>query len=173
MSGAGVPERASSPIEERSPRVERVAAEDAWGERLRAWVARSGAKSTDVARCLGLKREDLYEVYDGVRHMRAAWLELLPPVVERLFLEERARAHGLELRQDEPQGPRAAADVVRELAEVMTIASQSDADGYIDVEEAEREEREWADVERVMGARRAQLREAIRRRGLRIAGGGQ
>ena len=31
----------------------------------------------------------------------------------------------------------------------------------------------WADVERVMGARRAQLREAIRRRGLRIAGGGQ
>jgi hypothetical protein len=173
MSGAGVPERTSSPIEERSPRVERVAAEDAWGERLRAWVARSGAKSTDVARGLGLKREDLYEVYDGVRHMRAAWLELLPPAVERLFLEERARAHGLELRQDEPRGSCTTADIVRELAEVMTVASQSDADGYIDVEEAEREEREWADLERVMTARRAQLREAVRRRGLRIAGGGQ
>lgn len=171
MTPRPVPERTISTEEERTPRLARVAAEESWGERLRAWVATSSAQHVDVARVLGIRREDLYEVYDGLRHMRAAWLELLPPVVERLFLEERARAHGLELRHVDEHAPRAAADVVRELAEVMTVASMSEADGYIDVQEAERELAEWDDVDRVMSARRAKLREAIRRRGLSLTGG--
>lgn len=160
-------------VPEQTHRALRVSIEDAFGGRLRAWVARADAKPADVARLLGLRREDLYETFDAVRHFRAAWIELLPPAVERLYLEERAAAHGLELRQvADASHPRALPDVVRELSEVMTTAAVAEADGHISVEEAERELREWTDVDRVMGARVARLRQAIAQRGLAVVSGG-
>lgn len=165
MSAAVVPEQ--------THRTLRVATEDAFGERLRALVARAGARPADVARLLGVRREDLYETFDVVKHFRAAWLELLPPAVEQLYLAERAAAHGLELRQaGDDAHPRALPDVVRELSEVMTTAAISEADGFLSVEEAERELREWADVDRVMVARTARLRLAVQQRGLAVVAGG-
>ncbi len=160
-------------VPEQTHRAHRVATEDAFGDRVRALVARAGAKPTDVARLLGLRREDLYEAFDTIKHFRAAWIELLPPAVELLYLAERAAAHGLELRQaGDDAHPRALPDVVRELSEVMTTAAISEADGHISVEEAERELREWADVDRVMVARTARLRTAIAQRGLSVVAGG-
>lgn len=155
-----------------TPRVARVIAEEAFGENLRRWIAASGCKVTDVAALAGVKREDLYEAMDGTIHARAAWLALFPPPVELLYLAERAAAHGRELRLVDADGPRTAADVVRELAQAMTAASSAEADGWIDVDEAHRELAEWADVERLLHARRELLREAIRRRGLRVAPNG-
>ena len=61
--------------------------------------------------------------------------------------------------------------IVRELSDVMSVAAASEADGYVSPEEAERELAEWADVERVMSARREWLRRAQRERGLRVVGG--
>lgn len=61
--------------------------------------------------------------------------------------------------------------IVRELSDVMSVAAASESDGYVSPEEADRELAEWADVERVMSARREWLRRAQRERGLRVVGG--
>ena len=162
-----------SSVPEQTHRSARVGVEDAFGERLRALVARAGARPVDVARFLGVRREDLYEVFDGLKHARAAWLELLPPAVERLYLEERAAVHGLELREvADRSSPRDLGVIARELGDVLTAAAIAESDGHISVEEAERELAEWGDVDRVMSARRAQLRRAIEQRGLSLVTGG-
>lgn len=160
-------------VPEQTHRALRVSIEDAFGDRLRAFVARADAKPADVARLLGLRREDLYETFDAIKHFRAAWLELLPPAVERLYLEERAAVHGLELREvADRSSPRDLGVIARELGDVLTAAAIAESDGHISVEEAERELAEWGDVDRVMSARRAQLRRAVEQRGLSLVTGG-
>lgn len=145
----------------------REQAERTFGERLRTWVARSGARPVDVAALLAVKRQHLYKVFDDRRPMLAAWLELLPPAVELLYLAERATHHGLELRSVTVEStPSVQLHVmVGELTDVLRVAADSESDGQITVEEAERELAQWDDVERIAPIRRAQLRAVVKNRG--------
>lgn len=154
----------------KSARVLRVEAEETFGERLQALIAKSGLKVTAVAERMGLDRTDLYEYFAGRKHVRAAWLELVPEV-ERLYLAERAAAHGCEVRVVSSSAKHSLMHVVRELSDVMSAASTHEADGFISVDEAVRELAEWADVEGVMEARREHLRRVISERGMAVSGG--
>lgn len=162
----------------RSPKGARGDAEDAFGERLRSWIVRSGAKFTDVARCLGIRRERLYDVMDGNRPFNGAWFDLLPPAVLRVAIAEMAGERlGEDLTpraaNDEQSDGRLLSDLVRELGEVASCAAESQADGYLGVEDCERELAEIEDAERVLAARKARLREVLAVRGapVRIAAG--
>lgn len=145
----------------------REQAERTFGERLRGWIAKAGARPVDVAALVAVKRQHLYKVFDDRRPMLAAWLELLPPAVELLYLAERAAHHGLELRSaTATQHPSIPLHVlVGELTDVLRVAADSESDGQITVEEAERELAQWDDVERIAPVRRAQLRAVIKNRG--------
>lgn len=138
----------------------RTRAEVGFGKRLRALIAQAGVDVTKVAAHLAKRRPDLYELFDGEGHFRAAWIELLPVPVQRLFLEERAAALGFELRPagDADSHPRALHDVVRELTDVVRVVCDNEADGGLDAQEIERELREWEDVDRVRWARVAYLK---------------
>lgn len=145
----------------------REQSERTFGERLRTWVAKAGARPVDVASLVAVKRQHLYKVFDDRRPMLAAWLELLPPAVELLYLAERASHHGLELRATVPDAkPSVPLHVlVGELTDVVRVAADSESDGHISVEEAERELAQWDDVFRVGSVRRAQLERARKARG--------
>ncbi|AKF08862.1 hypothetical protein [Sandaracinus amylolyticus] len=149
------------------PEAARKQAEITIGERIEALVHRSGTRVVDVARALGLRDNKLYAAFRGTEHFRLAWLELLPATVERLFIEERAAAHGLELRPvaDEDAHPRSLHDVVVELGDVQRAASEGERDGHLSVDDIERELREWDDVERVRASRVAHLRRLLAERG--------
>lgn len=155
---------------ERSRRVVRVEAEEAFGERLQRLISKAGLRVTAVAERMGLDRTDLYEHFAGRKHVRAAWLELVPEV-ERLYLAERAAAHGCEVRVVSSSARHSLTHVVRELSDVMSAAATGEADGFISVDEALREQSEWADVEQVMEARREYLRRVISERGMAVTGG--
>lgn len=148
------------------PKALRKQVEATFGKRVQTWIARAGASVTDVAKLAGTRREEFYEVFEGKLHMRAAWLELLPPAVEQLFLAERAAHHGLELRP-----VTAAAETVHlhqmigELTDVLRVAADAEADGHITVEEAQAELAAWEDVERIGAVRRNQLRRVVAERG--------
>lgn len=149
------------------PEAARKQAERTFGARVQGLIVRAGVSVTDAARLLGTKRETLYKVFDDKRPMLAAWLELLPPAVERLYLAERAAHHGLEL------APVAAADapsvalhvMVGELTDVLRAAADAESDGEITVAEAETELAQWDDVLRIAPIRRAWLRRIIEQRG--------
>jgi hypothetical protein len=164
MSGVGDQSVSAS---DTTPRVVRVAAEDAFGEQLRSMIASAGAKVTDVARVMGMRREDLYEIFDGQKHMRAAWLSLLPPAVECLYLAARAAHHGMELRPvgDEDAHPRSLHDVITELSDVQRAACEGERDGELSVADIERELAEWRDVDNVMSSRVAHLKRLLSQRG--------
>lgn len=145
----------------------REQAERTFGERLRMLVAKAGARPVDVSGLLALKRQHLYKIFDDKRPMLAAWLELLPPAVELLYLAERAAHHAMELR---PVSPATAPHVylpqlVGELTDVMRAAADAEDDGHFSVEEAERELAQWDDIERIAPIRRAFLRKVVSERG--------
>lgn len=167
MSDSAVGDRADS------PRVARVAEEDAFGSLLRELIAKTGVKFVDVARHLAIRREDLYEVMDGSKHMRAAWLALLPPVVEIAYLQSRAAHHGYELA---PVGDADSVhgrmhSVVAELSDVVRCAAVSEADGHLSLDEATEELRQIEEAERALSSRKALLRKAVESRGMRVVGG--
>ncbi len=164
----------TAPVTDETCRCARVRVEDAFGERLRGWIASSGTSFAAVARLLGLPRTKLYAALDGAIHVRAAWLELLPPAVELAYLAERAEHHACELR---PAGvatdlaaPRALHNVVLELTDVVRAASEAEADGHLSPDEIRRELAEWEDVDRVRAARVAMLRSLLTQHGGRAPG---
>lgn len=158
------------PAQASTPRLARVATEDGFGARVRGWISASGARFVDVAASLGMRREDLYEVMDGAKHARAAWLELLPPAVEILYLRERAAHHALDLRPvADASSPHARMHaVVSELSDVVRCAATSEADGFVSVEEATDELREIEEAERALSARKAHLLTVVDARGKRV-----
>jgi len=97
----------------------------------------------------------------------------LAPEPMRLALASLVAGPRFEVRAADAEHVRDLHSIVRELTDVMGVAASSEADGYVSPEEAERELAEWADVERVMVARREWLRRAVRERGLRVMGGGR
>lgn len=140
------------------PRVARVVAEEAFGEQLRSWIAKSTLTFSRAAEGLGLRRDDLYDVMDGRAHARAAWLQLVPEV-ERLWLEARAAAHGLELC-DATREERSCslAEIVDALSSTMVCAASGEADGVVTRDEAQAEMEQWRRVAFMMRLRRARLR---------------
>lgn len=156
----------------RSHKVFRVEREETFGARLRGWILRSEARFVDVARHLGVTTNVLSDALDGSKHVRAAWLELLPPVVERLYLAERAEHHALQLV------PKAAAtatiaDAIAQVGAVLTLCSTSEADGFVSVEEAETDLRALHALARKLQEVIAHRERAIRERGLSILVGGK
>lgn len=116
----------------------KVRAEDAFGERLRGWITAGGAKFVDVARGMGIRRTDLYDALDGRKHVRAAWLDLLPPAVEIEYLRERAAHHGMELRAvAETDAP--FSEVLMQVGAMITACGQTESDGLVEVDEAVRD----------------------------------
>lgn len=97
----------------------------------------------------------------------------LAPEPMRLALASLVAGPRFEVRAADAEHARDLHSIVRELTDVMGVAASSEADGYVSPDEAERELAEWADVERVMVARREWLRRAVRERGLRVMGGGR
>lgn len=153
------------------PEAARRQAEITLGPRLERLIYAAGSCVADVERFIGLAPDGLTRFLRPThgtqpRYFRAAWLELLPPAVERLYLDERAAAHGCELRPvGDATAPHALVDLVRETTDVMRAAAEAEADGVHTADEIDRELREIGELERVTAARREhlrQLREALR-----------
>lgn len=119
----------------RSQKVTRVEREEGFGARLRDLVLVSKTSFVDVARALGMTTNDLGDVFDGAKHARAAWLELLPPAVELAYLAERAAAHALRLApvatEESTMG-----DIIAHVGHVLTLCAQSEQDGWVSPDEA-------------------------------------
>ena len=158
MSGSA-PRNSSS----MTPRAARAQAEDTFGERLRGWIARSGAAFSDVGRVIGVPRNRLYETLDGDRPFHAAWVELLPPAVLRLLLEELAAGIGErlvpvgELDLDGHDDHQQLAELIHEATDVIRVGANGQADGYLSVEDCDLELEEITDLEAVLARRRARL----------------
>lgn len=154
-----------------TPRAARTQSEDTFGTRLRGWIVRSGATFTDVARMLAIRRERLYDILEGHRPFNGAWLPLLPPAVLRVALEDLAGGIGEqlsprpELNCDRQDDRRQLADLVREAGDVLRVAAESQADGYLAVNECDEELREIQQLERVLAARKARLHQVRDERG--------
>ena len=65
------------------------------------------------------------DVFDGAKHARAAWLELLPPTVETAYLAERAAAHAMRLAPSPTQGHDGRHHRARRVR-ALTLCAQSD-----------------------------------------------
>lgn len=156
----GRPDRAFSDL---APEAARKQSEVTFGKRTERWIYRAGSCVADVERMLGLPEDRLGRYLKAThgtqpRHLPASWLELLPPAVERLYLDERAAHHGCELRPvGDASGARALVDVVREATDVMRASAEAEADGVHTADEIERELREIRELERVLADRRAHL----------------
>lgn len=151
-----------------APEAARKQSEVTFGERLEVLVHRAHAKPVDVARLLGFKKTTkLYAAFRGVFHFRAAWLECLPPAVERLYLDARAQHHAMRLAPiGDPESPqRTFHALVRELGDVTRVASASEEDGTISVDEALAELREITEAETALADRKAYLHAVVRARG--------
>ncbi len=154
-----------------TPRAARAQAEDTFGERLRAWIVRSGATFADVARALGIRRERLYDVMDGHRPFSGAWLPLLPPAVLRVALEDLAAPIGerlapvAELDLEQHDDRRQLAELIHEATDVIRVGSEGQADGHLSVEDCDRELAEIEQLERVLAERKARLVQVRTERG--------
>jgi hypothetical protein len=115
--------------------MKRVAAELGFGDRLRKYVGRSELAVTHVAQHAGLKRERFYDLFDGNEHFRAAWLEMLPPAVELLYLSERAAAHRMRIVA-EVTNEASLYDVMLHVGEMIAACGEVERDGLIEAHEA-------------------------------------
>jgi hypothetical protein len=157
----------TAPAQESSAKALRVASEERFGETLRAYIARSGAKFVDVATGLGIQRADLYEVMDGAKHFRAAWLERLPAAVERLHLADRAAAHGMEL-VPVASGETSFADAAPLILATLSQCAQSEADGKLEVDECLADLAKIEALESALAGMKAKRRRAVELRGLSL-----
>lgn len=119
----------------RSQKVTRVEREEGFGARLRDLVLGAKAPFVDVARALGMTTNDLGDVFDGAKHARAAWLELLPPTVELAYLAERAAAHAMRLAPV-ADAEATMGDIIAHVGHVLTLCAQSEQDGWVSPDEA-------------------------------------
>lgn len=158
--------RVSADLSSLTPRAARAQLEDTIGVRLRGWIMRAEASFTDVAKALGMHRPELYELMEGERAPKLAWLALLPPKVLRAALEDLAAGIGYELRARAVLAPdhdaaHAATVAVHEALDAIRSVTATQADGRIDREEAINELREWDELDEAMAKRRALLRRVI------------
>lgn len=145
-----------------APKAARKQLEAVSGARLRGWIVRAEVSFTEVARCLGMQRPELYDVMEGVRSFRLAWFELLPEQVRRIALEDLSRGVSCELRPVAESGEdRDAMRLVHESLDVIRTVTEALADGAIDAREAQAMLREIDDVDAAMAATRARLRTIV------------
>lgn len=147
-----------------TPRGERVRVEESIGPRVRQWIDRAGARVTDVATALGLRREEL-EVFEGARHFRLAWVLLFPPLVRREAFVDLAREVGLVVADaHDVHGVRdllrAVARWRREDGEACGVVLEAVADGVVSRGERARVLREIEDCERSLATLRAAIEAA-------------
>jgi len=113
-----------------------------------------------TAAAIGIDRGRLSKALSG-DHVQARWLEALPAAVERLYLDERAQAHGCEMRPvGDAQGNARVSDVVQSLGAVLVSLTLN---GDVDAVARELEANVAADA--VLADRRAHLRAVIAARG--------
>jgi hypothetical protein len=153
---------------ELTPKAARALAEETFGARLRGWILRAEVKFTDVAHALAIPREHLYEIMDGTRHFKAAWLRLLPPAVAKCAADDLADLINYELRPQavlsaEHDDDHTAAALVREACETIQRITTTLADRQIDRREAVDLLRELDELEVAMAPVRARLRQVIER----------
>jgi hypothetical protein len=157
-----------TPTEEMpSTKQARVAAEEAFGGLLRNYIARSGVKFVDVAKSMAIPRNDLYETMDGIKHCRAAWLSLLPPAVERLYLADRAAVHGMEL-VPVASGETSFADAAPLILATLSSCAASEADGKLEVDECIADLAKIEALEAALAGMKAKRRRAVELRGLSL-----
>lgn len=158
--------RVSGDLSSLTPRAARAQLEDTIGVRLRGWIMRAEASFTEVAKALGMHRPELYELMEGERAPKLAWLALLPAPVLRVALEDLAGTIGYELRPRAVLAPdydasHAATVAVHEALDAIRSVTATQADGRIDRQEAIEELREWDELDEAMSQRRALLRRVI------------
>lgn len=154
----------------RSRRAMRVESEDSFGARLRSMIVRAETRFQDVADAMGVSRNDLYDALDGAKHVRAAWLELLPPAVELAYLAERAAHHAMRLAP--AAGSEATMrDVIAHLGTVLSQCGASEADGFVAPEEAAADLRAIRDLQRRLEELSAHRERALAERGLSVING--
>jgi len=151
----------------RSHRAARVESEEAFGPRLRRLIMGADARFVDVARALGLTTNDLGAALDGAKHVRAAWLELLPPAVELAYLAERAAHHAMRL------APNAGAEstmreVIAHLGNVLAQCGASEADGFVTPDEAVADIKSIRELMRKLEELLAHRERALAERGLAV-----
>lgn len=147
-----------------SPKAARKQLEEVSGPRLRRWIMSAEVSFTEVARCLGMQRTELYDVMEGVRSFRFAWFPLLPEPVRRVALTELALEAGCELTPVAESGE--SRDVVRAIHEsldVVRTGTEALADGAIDATEARQIMSELDELNEAVAAARAHLRSVIGR----------
>lgn len=154
----------------RSHKVVRVEREEGFGSRLRSFALDSKAKFVDVAKALGLTTNDLGDVFDGTKHARAAWMELLPPEVEQLYLAERALAHSMQLLPL-ATGEEAVNGIIAHVGQVLTLCGQAEQDGHVDVDETKVCLPALRTLHRKLGQVIAFYERAERERGLSVSKG--
>ncbi len=146
----------------------RHAAELGFGRRLGAWIHAAGAEVKATAEhSLGMSRNDLNDCIQGVKHFRAACLELLPPAVELLFLRERAAHHAMMLRPV-ANTEETFAEAVATFGTCLATLGASEADGYVDANEALRDLQAIEDLEQRLANVKSHRRSVLAERGRMI-----
>lgn len=152
-----------------SPKVARAQAEDGFAARLAKAINTVGANKTILAQALGIERSHLYEILDGARDFKAAWVELLPPAIRRVLLVEWADALGEQLEPrpvgGEGDDRRRVAALIRELHDVIRTEAESQLDDYYDAQECERGIAQIEEAERILAEHKARLADLKGRRG--------
>lgn len=158
--------RVGADLSSLDPKAARAQLEAEIGARLRGWIVRAEASFTDVAGALGMHRPELYDLMEGVRTLKAAWLYMLPPAVLRAALEDLASSIGYELRpvavlDDDHDDDRSAVRIVHEATDVIRSVTETQADRKIDRQEAIEELREIRELEHALARRRARLNQVV------------
>lgn len=162
---------------EDSPRAQRVRAEDNLPGEIEGDIHRAGCRPADVARMLGIARRKLYEVFEGHRHMPAAWERLMPMAVQIERCKRWARSLGYMLRPtpewdaEEHCDHTQVSQLVKELSDVYRTAAETHIDGYILAEQAEAELAEIDEAQAVLEKRKTRLLSAVGERGSRVISG--
>lgn len=146
----------------------------AFGELFGRAIVRAKATKVQIAEDLREPHETrVYEVLKGMRPFHGEWLLLLRPPVVRAIVSDLAleRLHS-ELRPlatvSDADDHALVAALVRALHEPATAAVESQADGYLDVGEIDRELALLERADQAIAHRRARLLEARAERGCRL-----
>lgn len=161
-----------------SPRMRRVAVEEAFGEKLSAAFHQAakdcaGGVKALVARA-GLDRGKIYKSFANEWRMHAAHLWLLPPEVLRPLVEDLATVCGLEVRPVGERDSSAVTNALKECADVVRGVAEALAnDGVIDATEAAGLRSEVVEAQEALAALDGELREVLKSRGVVSIGGGK
>ncbi|MCC7541936.1 MAG: hypothetical protein IT379_37295 [Deltaproteobacteria bacterium] len=142
-------------------------------KRLRSLFVEHDVSVPQVALDLGIATQGLQRALDpddDGKHIRAADIVALPPVVRRAFIEHIARGLGCVVADCPPADEDAGCDlsliahVAKELGEVVPKQLAALADGHIDAHEARAVMSEIDDSMKALGALRESLMGVVRDR---------